>query len=120
MSEQFAWDKPENILDFALIRDRLVKLLEATENKVEREWPPGLGGNVWHSGPFLFALNTAKWTYVSTCYLLADKPVDPSRHLEYAIVVPPWVALYIAASARTAFRSLCQLSLPKRWEDVCG
>ena len=86
---QFSWEKPENTLDFALISDSFDKLLKATENKVERDWPPALGGVGAHAVPFLFSLKTTRWTYVATCYLLADKPQDPRRHLEFAVAVPP-------------------------------
>jgi hypothetical protein len=86
---QFSWEKPESTLDFAVIGDSFDKLLRATENKVEREWPIPLGGVGAHAVPFLFALNTARWTYVATRYLLADKPEDQRRHLEFAVAAPP-------------------------------
>jgi len=86
---QFSWEKRENTLDFALICDPFDKLLKATENKVEREWPHALGGVGAHAVPFLFSLKTARWTYVATCYLLADKPADRHRHLEFAVAAPP-------------------------------
>ena len=86
---KFSWERPENTLDFAVINDSFDKLLRATENKVEREWPITLGGIGAHALPFLFALKTARWTYVATCYLLADKPEDTHRHLEFAIAAPP-------------------------------
>jgi hypothetical protein len=89
VNQQFDWEKPENTLDFGLVKDALDKLLRAVENKIEREWPLRLGGTVWHAGPFLFATKVARWTYVASLYLLADSPPDPSRHLEYAVVVPP-------------------------------
>ena len=89
MTEAFGWEKPEHLLNFELIGDSLDALLKATENKVEREWPSKLGGSGWHSAPFLLFLKIARWTYVASLYLLADKPEDPKRHLEYAIAVPP-------------------------------
>lgn len=86
---QFRWERPENTLDFGVIKGSFDKLLRATENKVEREWPLPLGSVGAHALPFLFALKTARWTYVATCYLLADTPEDPHRHLEFAVAAPP-------------------------------
>ena len=89
MSGNFEWQKPENTLQFSTIRDALDELLKATENKIQREWPPQLGSGDWHSIPFLFFLKNARWTYVATLDLLADKPEDKKWHLEYAVVIPP-------------------------------
>ena len=89
MSENFEWQKPENTLQSSTIRDALDELLKATENKIQREWPPQLGSGDWHSIPFLFFLKNARWTYVATLDLLADKPEDKKWHLEYAVVIPP-------------------------------
>src|SRR5262245_11870005 len=89
MADKPSWIKPENKLDFNLIKDPLDRLLKATENKTEREWPMTLGGAPLHNLVFLLSLKTARWTYVASLYLLSDKPDDSRRHLEYAVVVPP-------------------------------
>lgn len=85
---ELPWERPENTLEFGVIKDDFDQLLKATENKIEREWPSRLGGGS-HSLPFLFMVKLARWSYVATLYLLADQPPDPKRHLEYAVVVPP-------------------------------
>ena len=83
------WERPENILDFRVFIDSFDKFLKGTELKIGREWPPALGGNEWHREPFLYALQTARWTFVASLYLLADSPADPCRHLEFTVAVPP-------------------------------
>jgi hypothetical protein len=83
------WKKPENTLDFSLVKDPLDQLLKATEANIQREWPLTLGNTVWHGAVFDLSLKIARWTYVASLYLLSDKPEDIRRHLEYAVVVPP-------------------------------
>jgi hypothetical protein len=84
----FEWEKKENILDAATVQEPLLQLLIATKNRIDREWPPILGDQHCKL-PFLWSVSLTYWTFKATLYLLADKPEDPKRKLEFAIVVPP-------------------------------
>jgi hypothetical protein len=84
----FEWEKKENLLDAAAFNEPLREMLIATTNRIDREWPVTLGDPHGRL-PFLWFVSLAHWTFRATIYLLADKPEDPKRMLEFAIVVPP-------------------------------
>jgi len=80
-------------LEFKVIREDLDRLIEALSNLLEREFPkkltpiPGLQ-------PFLLvAILTSKNIYQGIRYLAADFPKDPSRKLEFGLVISPLVRL---------------------------
>lgn len=76
-------------LHFSVIQEPLDLLLAALENKIEREWPAGLGSIQGARELFLLTLRTANVTYRSIRFLCADKPPDPLRRLECCLSVPP-------------------------------
>jgi len=76
-------------LPFKVIRDELDRLIEALSNLLDREFPqefmsiPGLQ-------PFFFvAILTSKNIYQGVRYLVADFPKEPTRKLEFGLIISP-------------------------------
>lgn len=78
-------------LDFGLMNDKVSRLLQATGNRLEREWPvarPQHGGaQAAVVGIFMSARNS----YSASRYILADTPPNPARRLEYSLAAAPLV-----------------------------
>jgi hypothetical protein len=89
LGDKFPWKKPENLLDFDVVSKALDPLVLSIENQVDRRWPERLGGTRGLHLPFVWMVKTARWTHTATRYLLADKPPDHRRKLEFAIAAHP-------------------------------
>jgi len=82
------WNKPENQIQFQLLNDPLEQLVEASINRIRREWPTTLGDPA-HAVPFQFLLKHAFWVYRASRFLVADIPKDPLRRPELALALAP-------------------------------
>jgi len=82
------WNKPENQVQFQLLNDPLEQLVEATINRIRREWPTTMGDPA-HTVPFQFLLKHAFWVYRASRFLAADIPKDPLRRPELALALAP-------------------------------
>jgi hypothetical protein len=76
-------------LDFGAIQKELDSLLIAVPNKIDREWPPALSKNGLAQTMLHTTALVSANTFKSIRFLVAQKPVDPSRRLEYALSTPP-------------------------------
>lgn len=96
----FTVRKDVQALEFAVVKDDLEKLLEASANFLEREWPTRYA-NV-DSGRVLFytRMRIVINTYASIMWLSADIPEDPRRKM-LVLSTPPLV--------RTLFEELVNL-----------
>jgi hypothetical protein len=89
-------------LDFREIRDELDNALVSVSNKLEREWPKGLGNEdsqVIVVGLFRVALTT----FMATRYVCASIPFDPSRKPEFVVAAPPMLRSVLDALATVVF-----------------
>lgn len=81
--------KDKGELDYGVIKDKLLYLLEATANKLEREWPPRYrhvdSADIMFFQIFRNAINT----YNTIFYICADIPKDPDRRPIYSLSLPP-------------------------------
>ena|SRR5258708_3837709 len=76
-------------LDYGVIKDKLLYLLEATANKLEREWDPRYRHVDSASILFFQNFRNAINTYNTIFYVCADIPKDPDRRKSYALSLPP-------------------------------
>jgi len=76
-------------LQFIVIRDELDRLIEALSNLLDREFPKELT-SIPGLQPFLLvAILTSKNIYQGIRYLAADLPKDPTRKLEFGLIISP-------------------------------
>ena len=76
-------------LQFKVIRDELDRLIEALSNLLDREFPKELT-SISGLQPFLVvAILTSKNIYQGIRYLAADLPKDPTRKLEFGLIISP-------------------------------
>jgi len=81
--------KEKGELDYGVIKDKLLYLLEATANKLEREWPPRYRHVDSSTIMFFQLFRNAINTYNTIFYICADIPKDPDRRPIYALSLPP-------------------------------
>jgi hypothetical protein len=81
-------EEPPN-LDASVITEPLDTMVTALGYKLEREWPIKFARVVGARELFLLTLRIADVTYRSIRWLIADKPPNPHRRLEYCLSVPP-------------------------------
>src|SRR3954465_468055 len=89
-------------LDFKTISDELDNALTAVSNKLEREWPAGVGGEdsqVIIVGLFRVSLTS----FMATRYLCATIPSDPYRKPEFVITAPPLLRSVLDAFANIVY-----------------
>jgi hypothetical protein len=76
-------------LPFKVIGEELDRLIEALSNLLDREFPKELT-SIPGLQPFLFvAMLISKNIYQGIRYLAADSPKDPSRKLEFGLLISP-------------------------------
>ncbi len=81
--------KKSKILPFSVIKEKLDPLVKTLENLLNREFPENLS-SISGLQPFLLAaFYTAENTYQAIKYIAADLPKDPSRRLEFGLVISP-------------------------------
>jgi hypothetical protein len=72
-----------------LVEQPLDTLVDATANKLEREWPRALARIASARELFVLNVRVAEITYRTIRWICADKPPNPFRRVEYAISIPP-------------------------------
>ncbi|SRR5712692_2803115 len=75
-------------LDFKVIGEPLEKLLKATGNKLEREWPQRYRNVTGARELFVMHLRAAHMTYLSVLYLCGDIPPDHRRKPDFCVCLP--------------------------------
>lgn len=73
----------KEVLDWKIISEPFDQILEALENKIEREWPKELSSYAGAQEVVSFTLKVAKNTYQTI-----DKPHYEDRKLEFSVSVP--------------------------------
>jgi len=81
--------KAKEVIDWKVIGEPLDQILEAVENKIDREWPQELSSYVGAQAMVLFTFKVAKNTYRTIRWICADEPHYEDRRLEYSVTVPP-------------------------------
>ena len=76
-------------LQFKVIRDELDRLIEALNNLLDREFPKELSSILGLQPFLLVAILTSKNIYSGIRYLAADLPKDPTRKLEFGLIISP-------------------------------
>jgi hypothetical protein len=76
-------------LQFKVIREELDQLIEALSNLLDREFPRDLTSIPGLQPFFLVAVLTSKNIYQGIRYLAADLPKDPTRKLEFGLIISP-------------------------------
>jgi len=91
--------------DFGLIGERFDALRAAMGNSLEREWPKGgkygavQGGRALVLGLYRIAENHVG----ASRFLMADKPPNPARKLEYALAASPHARVILDALCTVVF-----------------
>src|SRR5436190_13306221 len=80
---------PQGNIPFEAFREQLDSLVEATANKLEREFPTPLRSDRDLGGLLRCLVLVSNNAYRTMRYFCADLPSDPSRKLEYALSGTP-------------------------------
>lgn len=76
-------------INFSVFTDPLDQLVQATLNKMEREWPADRQAHSATGMIFRMLVAVSNNTYRTMRYFCADIPSDPSRKLEYSVSAAP-------------------------------
>lgn len=82
-------DRGDTRLDYNVISDDLMTVLQATINKIEREWPDDYKHIDSARELILVTTKLAINTFHTILYICADKPDDPKRERRFCLSVPP-------------------------------
>jgi hypothetical protein len=74
--------------DYSLIRDKLLSIIEATANKLEREWPQRYSAVDSARIFFVVTIRIAINTYKTITYICADLPEDFRRDKKFSLSIP--------------------------------
>jgi len=94
---------PAGDVPFEAFRDQLDTLVEATANMLEREFPRHLQTDRDLGGLLRCLVLVSNNTYRTMRYFCADRPVDASRKLEYALSATPLARSVLEALFTTVF-----------------
>jgi len=94
---------PQGDIPFEAFREQLDSLVEATANKLEREFPLHLRSDRDLGGLLRCLVLVSNNTYRTMRYFCADRPPDPSRKLEYALSATPLARSVLEALFTTVF-----------------
>lgn len=76
-------------INFSVFTDPLDQLVQATLNKIEREWPADREAHSATGMILRMLVGVSNNTYRTMRYFCADIPSDPSRKLEYSVSAAP-------------------------------
>jgi hypothetical protein len=90
-------------LDFARIREPFDSFVKATGNRVEREWPSTIAQHPASYATVLGLYRAAENTFWATRFLVADKPTNAARKIEFAVAAAPLVRSLLESLATLVF-----------------
>jgi hypothetical protein len=117
----------KDIFDARLIQEPLAKILAATANKLEREWPTRYQLIDSARVVFFTRIRIAMNTYQAIMYLVATSPKDPLRDPRFVLVTPMLVRslfeelitiVFLLHDVSTYIPYLFKTGYKERWLDL--
>jgi hypothetical protein len=90
-------------LDFGTIKDPFDSFVRATGNRIERQWPASIPQHSASNATVLGLYRAAENSFGAARFLLADKPANPARKLEFSLATAPIVRSQLETLAAVVY-----------------